>query len=179
MIARPQVVNAFVAAGAPVEAFSGMYPRFSLADATFETCSPEFVQRSYEDCLDSLPPECVTTRDIGGGKTVRVMRHTMMAGGDSGNESGDCDDHGHVFMAHCIVGNWKKAIRTGTRRGGLALGVVDYIAIPKAEDRRQGCHDRNWFINHDLSLWWFEPAENRFVTMLPAEVASLTYGRAA
>lgn len=175
-ITRESLIQLFVDAGTPAGVFS-LFGGFRLADNVYETCSREFVQASYEDLLDILPVECVTTRNVGGGKTVRVMRHTM-ADGDLQNEAGDCDTHGHVFMAHCVVGNWVKALRTKTRRGGLALGVIDYVAIAKAGDGRAGGHDRNWFIDHDHKLNWFEPGDNAFPVMLREEVESITYGRA-
>ncbi len=176
MITRQQVVDGFVAAGANPYVFMER-GCFSLPDVKFETCSEEFVQKSYDDLLAMLPAKCVDFREIGGGKEIYFMRHTMKHG-DTTNESGDCDTHGHVFMAHCVVGNWVKSLRTGISRGGLGLGVLDYTAEPKPEDMRVGGHNRNWFYNHDHVLRWFEPGDNAFTTMTRSEVASLFFGRA-
>lgn len=177
-VSRAQLIDLFVGGGCPIEAFVGPYPRFSVSDLRIETCSDDYVLQAYSDCLDMLPQECVEVRDLGNGRSRRVMRHTMRDG-DLSNEAGDCDDHGHVLMAHAIIGNWKKAIRTKTSRGGGPLGVLDYVAIPKPGDRRAGGHDRNWFVRHDLVLRFFEPGDGEFATMLPEELASLLYGRVA
>ena len=174
MISAADIIQLFVNAGAPASVFWG---GFRLPDLGYETCDRAFVQASYEDCLDMLPPECVEVRQIGYGKSVRVMKHTMRDG-DTQNEAGDCDTHGLVFTAHCVVGNWRKALRTHTRRGGLAFGFIDYVAIAKADDGRAGGHDRNWFVNHEGQLDFFEPGDNAFPTMLREELATISGGRA-
>lgn len=176
MLTQAQLIDLFVAAGAPPAVF-GPFGKFQLPDRAGETCSREFVQASFNDLLDSLPPECIATRPIGGGKSVRVLRHTM-AGGDLENEAGDCDTHSLVVTAHCAVGNWRKSLRTGTRRGGLWFGFLDYLAIAKPGDGRAGGHSRNWFVTPAHTLEFFEPGDNAFPAMLREELASLFGGRA-
>jgi hypothetical protein len=175
-LSAAQLSAIFVAAGVSEYIF---YPGagFKLLDRNYETCSEDFILQSYEDCLDSLPPECVTTRQVGGGKTVRVMRHTM-ADGDDENEAGDCDDHTLIFWSHCVTGNWKKACRTGIRRGGLCMGPLEYVAIAKPSDVLPGGHDRNWFIDHDQKLKFFDPGMASIVTLEPVELQSISGGEA-
>ena len=141
-----------------------------LLDNEFEPVSLERVRAIAQACLDSLPSELVTWREVGGGKSVRVPLWVA--------EAGDCETHSIVLWAWAMVGNWLKAVREG-KRGGLALGFLVYVAQPKPGNTRQGHHAIVWFVDHARQVRFYEFGDNSETTLSSDELFTVSYGFAA
>ena len=151
----------FLLVGAGIPAYQ---VNFLLADESYEPCSIDFVTANWDAWLQARPIELVVTRNIAG-KTVRVRPRWL-------EESSDCDNLAIGTMAWASVGNALKAARAGTKRGGLAYGVMFYRSS-------QGPHAINWFVDLSLNVRFFEPGLGCELFLLPAEKASTWFGLAA
>jgi len=158
------IIHALALAGVP---FLG----FRWKDESYDPLSPAWVRAAWEAWVASLPLELTWLAPLGGGKTER--RPLWLA------EVFDCDDHARAFAAFVITACALDAQRTGRTRAGTALGPFDYTAEPKAGNRRAGRHCAIWFVDHELSARFFEPADGNALTLSPTEILSITEGEAA
>lgn len=156
-----QVISALVAAGV-------YRPSWRILDDTYTTLDRAQVANEYWPCwVQSLPQRLVEHRDVGGKSVALPMWIENVF---------DCDDHAADFATYvrrcCAV----YAVANLIPRGGTPLGTMAYIAVEKAGNRRVGGHDTTVFIDHELRVNWFEPADGNFIDPLPIEVASVWEG---
>lgn len=149
---------------------SGLTTRkWQFPDGSFETVSEEWVSAVASACLAALPPEIVTVRKLGGGKTLPVPLWVA--------DAGDCETHSLVLAAWGMVGNWTRAVRDRVKRGGTAFGVLFYTATPRPENGyRNGRHSICWFVNHEKQVRFFEFGDNDVTTLTVEEKNSCTFG---
>lgn len=149
---------------------AGIYrPTWFLADSSLQTVDKDWVaNEAWPNWVASLPPQLVNPWPVGGGKTVMCPKWEA--------EVFDCDNHALDFNTYVVRCFAVDAIQRKVNNGAPAFGTMAYVAVPKAGNRRQGGHDINWFIGHDLKVYWFEPAEGIFVDPLPIEIASVFEG---
>lgn len=145
---------------------------WQLPDLSFETVSAQWVEENYLARIASLPPELVTTLDVGGGLTRRVPLWIA--------EAGDCETWAIIFSAYGYIGNILKAVQSGQPRGGLAYGPLFYVSIPRAECRyRAGMHSIQWYIDNDGQFRTYEEGTGDALELLPQEKATATFGLCA
>lgn len=147
---------------------------WQFPDAEFSTAHDDYVPEVWQAWIDSLrqnAPECLTTLDIGGGKTRRVPRWRK--------DAGDCENHGILCFAHALMGNWISVCRGGPEVG-RTVGIAFYNAIPRAENRnRAGGHCVVWAINHAGEFKIFEPGDGEWQQWTPDEYQSAIFGLCA
>jgi hypothetical protein len=164
-VTRADVISKLSAAGVNAT------PVWLLLDSDYEPVSLERVREIANACLDSLPPELITYRDIAG---VRVRKPLWV------EEAGDCETHSIILWAWAMVGNWLRAVRTREKRGGLAFGFLLYVAEPRAENGyRNGRHCICWFIDHAGAVRFFEFGDNDETTLTSNELLTIFGGGAA
>lgn len=148
---------------------AGIYrPTWNIADNNYNTLDRDWVQGvAWPGWVDSLPAELVEVWPVGGGKTRRKPKWIA--------EVFDCDNHTQSFREYVIRCCAVDAVKKKTTRGGTPLGSLSYYA---SSNDRLGPHDTNWFIGHDRSVHWFEPAEGSVFIPLPVEVNSIWEGDA-
>lgn len=146
---------------------------WQLPDDNYETVSEDWVRDNWSAWLDARPAELVIFRDAGG-KSVRD-RPVWIA------ECDDCDNLAIGSVAHAQVGNALAAKATGAARGGLAYGFLFYVANPARPENFGvfGPHSIQWFIDHSLTLRFFEPGVGQVVEPLDAERSTACFGLAA
>jgi len=144
-----------------------------LPDKSYEPVSRHFICDNWAAWLDARPSDLIRVRQIGGGKSVREPLWER--------ESGDCDNLALGLMVHAQVGNALAAAVRGNHRGGLAFGVLFYMAGPARQDNFgiAGGHAINWLITNELTVLFFEPAAGEFVTLNVQERSSAWFGLAA
>lgn len=165
MITQPDLQQLLGDAGLPV-AF------WQWPDETYETVSAQRLREIWAAWVDARPPELIALRPLGGGKTMRIPRWTAGAG--------DCDNLALGLMAWADVGNAMLAAR-GEPRGGLACGVLFYLAGPARPENFgvSGGHAINWFVALDRTVRFFEPGVGELVELTTAERSSAWFGLAA
>lgn len=162
LLTRDQVISALVAAGV-------YRPTWSILDDTYTTLDRAQVAEVYwPGWVNSLPNELTEARDIGGGKSRYFPKWIEGVY--------DCDDHAADFATYIVRCCAVWAAKNHAPRGGTPLGTMAYIAVEKAGNRRVGGHDTTVFIDHELRVNWFEPADGNFIEPLPIEVASVWEG---
>lgn len=146
---------------------------WQLADESYETCTPEFVERSWSAWMDARPASLCQMRDLGGGKNRRVPRWIAQAG--------DCDNLALSTLAWADTGNALAAAERNQMRGGLAYGILFYTAGPaRAENYNvAGRHAINWFVSPTKQVLFFEPGVGSLIELTPVERASAWFGLAA
>lgn len=153
--------NTFIAAG--------LRPDFQhLADNYFEPVSAAWVQRNWDAWMAARPSELKRTIPVGGGASRLVPLWL--------EQSSDCDNLALGLMVHGQVGNALASVKRGTKRGGLAFGVVFYTAQSAT---MRGGHAINWFVGYGQELAFFEPGLGEIVELNSAERASARFCLAA
>ncbi len=155
-----ELFNTFIAAG--------LRPDFQhLADSYFEPVSAAWVQRTWDAWMYARPTALKRTVQVGGADRVVPL---WLA------ESCDCDNLALGLMVHGQVGNALASVGRGTKRGGLAFGVVFYTAQSAT---MRGGHAINWFVGYDQELRFFEPGLGEIVELNSSERASARFCLAA
>lgn len=146
--------------------------QWQLPDDTYETMSAVRLAEIWAAWVDARPVQLNTTRDIGGGKTVRIPRWFA--------EAGDCDNLALGLMAWADIGN-ALAVAKGASSAGLACGVLFYTAGPARSENFNvaGGHAINWFLDHEKNVRFFEPGVGELVDLNTAERSSAWFGLAA
>lgn len=144
-----------------------------LPDISYEPVTRQFVLNNWDAWLAARPPELLRVRQIGGGKTALEPLWER--------ESGDCDNLALGTMVHAQVGNALAAVLRRKPRGGLAYGVLFYMAGPARPENYgiAGGHAINWQITPRDEVLFFEPAAGAFVTLSQQERSSAWFGLAA
>ena len=144
-----------------------------LPDEIYEPATRNFVVENWIAWLDARPSELVANYDCGGGRMRRIPRWVKNAG--------DCDNLAIGTMAWADVGNALAAQKRGQERGGLAYGVLFYIAGPARLENYQvaGGHAINWFVDPSGAVHFFEPGMGEFVELNQEERNSIWFGLAA
>lgn len=144
-----------------------------LPDDTFEAATRNFVLENWIAWLDARPAELVSSYDCGGGRMRRIPRWVKNAG--------DCDNLAIGTMAWADVGNALAAQRRNQERGGLAYGVLFYIAGPARPENYNvaGGHAINWLVDPSEQVHFFEPGMGEFVELTQQERDSVWFGLAA
>lgn len=118
--------------------------QFQLDDQTYDPISVEFVRRAHQVWLDNLPAALLTTREVGGGKSVRAVRWEP--------ESGDCDNIARDFAGFLSRCMWVDAVVAKRQRGNVAAGKFNFQPEPNVG------HAINWFLDHDGRVHHFDAA---------------------
>jgi hypothetical protein len=119
---------------------------WTLNDRLYSPVSVEFVRdEAYPEWLRSLPRELVTTRHVGGGKTVSCARWVE----EAWNCNNIARDFGG-FLSRCMGVD---VVRTGQARGNAAAGKFDFFLVPG--DSASG-HTINFFCDHDGRIHHFD-----------------------
>lgn len=137
----------------------------SAKDETYQSFSVEFIQEAMGSWLSWLPPELVTVRDVGGGKTVQVPRWET--------ESGDCDNIAYTFCAYLTVCAWLDAVKTSRPRGNAAAGSFFFYQIPG--DLSSG-HAIVWWVDHSGRAHHCDPATRAIDHLSQAQLATIFGG---
>lgn len=140
---------------------------WQLPDRSYEPVSLSAVEANWGAWLEARPLELCNTASKGG-KLVRTSPRWI-------EEVSDCDNLALGLVAHAQVGNALAAYHRHTTRGGLALGVVFYVA----QQRVQGGHAINWFVDHGGLVQFFEPGNGTRVNLNTQERSSAWFGLAA
>jgi hypothetical protein len=127
------------------------------------TVSPEWVEEVYQAALDCLPPELVTTRSLGGGKTIRVLKY---------KDGFVCRGQSLVIYGLSMIG---LAEEGPTDHDGLAWGFLQYTSQPRPENLgRTGRHEKLWFIDHYGNFQTYEPGDAALEPIIATEFPSVT-----
>lgn len=162
ILTQQQVIQSLTAAGV-------YRPTWNVADNEYTTLSRQWVTDvAWPTWVDSLPKELVESVDLFGGKPVRRPKWIPNVF--------DCDNHTFSFREYVIRCCAVDCVKKGIPRGGTPMGSLSYIATPKADNRREGAHDTNIFIEHSGEVLWFEPAEGFVFTPEKVEVISVWEG---
>ena len=139
-----------------------------LPDETYEPCSLGFVEQNWDAWMAGRPLEMVM-RD----GAQRLIPRWL-------EESGDCDNLALGTMAWADQGNALAAFKRGTPRGGLAYGMLCYVAEQRAGNYGVvGGHAINWFVDYDNKVRFFEPGIGREVELTTTERDTAWFGLAA
>ncbi|MBI5770795.1 MAG: hypothetical protein HZA93_23665 [Verrucomicrobia bacterium] len=165
-LTQPDLRGLLTAAGLPALLWQ-------LPDETYETASADWVLDNWRAWIEARPGELLAVRDLGGGKTDRVPKWIA--------EAGDCDNLALATMMWADTGNALAAVRRGQTRGGLAYGVLFFIAGPaRAENFRvSGGHCINWFVTHEREVRFFEPGVGDYSNLNTTERSGAWFGLAA
>ena len=138
--------------------------QWDLADVLYAPVSPAFVQLAHGAWLDSLPPELLDVRDIGGGKTVRCVKWVP--------EVYDCDNHTRSFgrfLSDCMAVD---CIKTGNNRGNVAAGNFGFARTPAPNDG----HSDNWFVDYAGKAHNFDPGDESMDKLTALQIQTVFQG---
>lgn len=146
---------------------------WQLPDNTYETVSPEWVIENWRAWLEARPIELVV---IGEAFGKRKRDRPLWL-----NDSSDCDNLAIGNVAHAQVGNALSAQKYRLPRGGLAFGVLFYVAGPSRAENFfiEGGHAINWFVDHERVTRFFEPGTGLPVDLNQNERSTSWFGLAA
>lgn len=136
--------------------------QFALDDSSYDPISVEFVREAHAAWLLSLPPALLTTRHVGGGKTVRAVRWEA--------ESGDCDNIARDFAAFLSRCMWIDAVTQKRPRGNIAAGKFNFQPTPDTG------HAINWFVDHEGTVHHFDAASEELDHLTPDQLATIFSG---
>lgn len=166
MITQQELRTILTSAGLPATLWQ-------LPDTSYETVSETFVRDNWGAWLDARPPELITTYNVGGGLLRPVPRWIEGAG--------DCDNLALGTMAWANVGNALASVKRKQTRGGLAYGVLFYVAGPARLENFNvaGGHAINWLVQPTREVRFFEPGRGEFVDLNTTERSTSWFGLAA
>lgn len=131
-------------------------------DAEYSTISVDFVKEALQAWIESLPSELIQLRDIGGGKTMRVVRWE--------SESGDCDNIAWDFCAFLTRCMWVDAVKTGRHRGNVAAGVFFFRPSETV------AHAIVWFVDHEENVHHVDPGSMQIDHLTAAQLQTIFGG---
>lgn len=146
---------------------------WQLPDVSYETVSEAWVRDNWNAWLEARPADLVVFRDAGG-KRIR-SRPLWIA------EASDCDNLALGVVAHGDVGNALASLHVPAVRGGLAFGVLFYVAETARPGNFgvAGGHAINWFVTHDGAVGFFEPGVGEVTDLNTTERSTAWFGLAA
>jgi len=152
---RVELINCLSRAGY----FTGAW---NLDDDEYSPVSVAFIDLAHEEWLKSLPPELLTHRDVGGGKTVPASRWII--------EAYDCDniarDFG-CFLSRCMAVD---AVKRAIGYGNIAAGKFNFMPKPGFG------HAINWFMDYDGCIHNFDAGSGQLDYLTHAQLATISAG---
>lgn len=122
------------------------YDRVFLFDETYQVPSKKWV----EDSIISTFPEHL--------RYVEITKHI--------SEISDCDKYSRAFVEHAN----KILRRTKSSTNPISIGIMSYVANFSG---KLTAHQINIILT-DSGIFFFEPQHNKFVTLSPEEIKSIT-----
>jgi len=151
-ITSQRLLWALVSVGIP-------HNRIILLDHDFQTVETKEVQSLYEAWLRHLPKELVIERRGLDGQFRRVPIYL--------DDCWDCDNHSTDFSAFACRSNAWTRVKTGDKRGGLALGRISYNSVGNG---RVGAHATNVYVDKSLAVHFWEPADGKKIVLTEPEI---------
>ena len=152
---RAEIVTSLISAGF----YRGQW---DLDDDEYGPISADFVFEAWDAWIESLPGQLRETREIGGGKSIIVPRWLP--------EVWDCDNHCWSFgeyLSRCMAVDY---VNTGTPRGNVAAGKLNYAPTPDTG------HAVCWFIDHSGAARIFDPGIGEFTVLTDAQLQTISAG---
>jgi hypothetical protein len=171
ILTRAQLIATLAGAGVPVARVNLLAPD-EISGDRFSTVSREWVADVWRETIAELrldAPSLISSREIGGGKSVTVPRYFL--------NGFCCRGHALKVYSNGMMGFALKAAASPTPldHDALAFGFIHYTAEPRAENLgRDGRHEILWGLDHDGKFFVYEPGDGDGETLTSTELASIT-----
>lgn len=133
-----------------------------LDDIDFSPYSQDFVAAARTQWVRSLPDELTYQQPVGGGVTIRTPLWIP--------EVWDCDNLGRSFGMFLSICMAVDAVRTKTKRGNSAGGIIEFLVTPT--DPASG-HVINWWCDHEGKIHVIDAASNQIDHLVTAQIETI------